>query len=317
MLKIVLRRLVEAVPTLLLLTVLSFLLIHIVPGGPATAMLGNKATPALIAEINRNLGLDKPLYVQYVVWLGQLVRGNFGYAYTYDEPVLQLIGQNLPRTLLFVGVSIVLSHAISIAMGIYQATHRNTWIDHVLTGITYFLYSMPSFWLGIILLSIFAFKLPWLPSGGISNPGSLQPSFGDIAKHIVLPVATLTLVTVAGWGRFVRTSVSEALVQDYVRTAQAKGVSRQGVLVRHTLKNALLPLITLFGLQLPFLFGGAIIIEQVFNYPGMGLLFWDAASSRDYAILQAIVFFVGVLTVVGNLLADILYGWADPRIRYD
>ncbi len=316
MLKVVLRRLVEAVPTLALLTVFSFLLIHIVPGGPAATLLGDQATPALIAQLNHNLGLDKPLYVQYLIWVGQLVRGNFGYAYTYNEPVLQLVLQNLPRTLLLVGCAVILSHVVAIALGIYQATHRNSWLDHVLTAFVYFLYSMPGFWLGIILISIFAFKLGWLPAGGISNPTASQPTAGDIALHLILPVMTLMLVNMAGWSRYVRTSVSEALVQDYIRTAQAKGVPRTGLLVRHALKNALLPLITILGLSLPFLLSGAVIIETVFNYPGMGLLFWNAANSRDYPIIQGIVVIVGVITVAGNLLADVLYGWADPRIRY-
>jgi peptide/nickel transport system permease protein len=316
-LKVVLRRLVEAVPTLLLVTVLSFVLLRLVPGGPVTAMLGDLATPQLIAQITHSLGLDKPIYVQYVIWLGQILHGNFGYSYTVHASVLQLIGQNLPRTLLLVVTAIVISHVLAIAAGIYQATHRNSWLDHVLTGVIYFLYSMPTFWLGIILVSIFAYKLGWLPSGGITNPTDLHPTLGALLAHLVLPVATLVLVTMAGWSRYVRTSMSEALVQDYIRTAQAKGVSQRGILVRHAFKNALLPLITLVGLSLPFLFSGSVIIESVFNYPGMGLLFWDAAGARDYPILQGIVLVIGVLTVLGVLLADVLYGWADPRIRYE
>jgi len=315
--RLVLRRAVEATPTLLLLTFLSFVLIHIVPGGPATAMLGDQATPELVAQINHALGLDKPLGVQYLIWLGHLLRGDFGYAYTYHETVLRLIITNLPRTLTLVVTAIAISHLIAIAVGIYQATHRNSWLDHVLTGAVYFLYSMPSFWLGIILVSIFAYKTGWLPAGGITNPTDAHPSLGARAVHLVLPVATLVLLTVAGWSRYVRSSMIEALVQDYIRTAEAKGVSRGRLLVRHAFKNALLPLITLVGLSLPILFSGAVIIETVFNYPGMGLLFWDAAGSRDYPVLLGIVVIVGVLTVLGNLLADVLYGWADPRIQYD
>jgi peptide/nickel transport system permease protein len=315
--RLVLRRAAEATPTLLLLTFLSFVLIHIVPGGPATAMLGDQATPELVAQINHALGLDKPLGVQYLIWLGHLLRGDFGYAYTYHETVLRLITTNLPHTLTLVVTAIAISHLIAIAVGIYQATHRNSWLDHVLTGVVYFLYSMPSFWLGIILVSIFAYKVGWLPAGGITNPTDAHPGLGALAVHLVLPVATLVLLTVAGWSRYVRSSMIEALVQDYIRTAQAKGVSRRRLLVRHAFKNALLPLITLVGLSLPFLFSGAVIIETVFNYPGMGLLFWDAAGSRDYPVLLGIVVIVGVLTVLGNLLADVLYGWADPRIQYD
>ncbi|HEV2357245.1 MAG TPA: ABC transporter permease [bacterium] len=317
MLRLILGRAVEAAPTLFLLTLLSFVLIHIVPGGPATAMLGDQATPALVAQINHSLGLDKPLPVQYLIWLGQLLRGDFGYAYTYHETVFRLILTNLPHTLVLVVTAIVISHLIAIAVGIYQATHHNTWTDHALTGVVYFLYSMPSFWLGIILIFTFSYKIGWLPAGGITNPTDLHPSLGALMLHLVLPVATLVLLTVAGWSRYVRSSMTEALVQDYIRTAEAKGLSRGRLLVRHAFKNALLPLITLVGLSLPFLFSGAVIIESVFNYPGMGLLFWDAAGSRDYPILLGIVVVVGVLTVLGNLLADVLYGWADPRIKYD
>jgi len=315
--RLILRRAAEATPTLLLLTFLSFVLIHIVPGGPATAMLGDQATPELVAQINHALGLDRPLGVQYLIWLGHLLRGDFGYAYTYHETVLRLITTNLPHTLMLVVTAIAISHLIAIAVGIYQATHRNSWVDHVLTGVVYFLYSMPSFWLGIILVSIFAYKMGWLPAGGITNPTDAHPGLETLAVHLVLPPATLVLLTVAGWSRYVRSSMIEALVQDYIRTAEAKGVSRGRLLVRHAFKNALLPLITLVGLSLPFLFSGAVIIETVFNYPGMGLLFWDAAGSRDYPVLLGIVVIVGVLTVLGNLLADVLYGWADPRIKYD
>jgi peptide/nickel transport system permease protein len=317
MLRLILRRALEAVPTLFLLTLLSFLLVHVVPGGPATAMLGEQATPELTAQINHSLGLDRPLAVQYLIWLGHLLQGDFGYAYTQHDTVFRLILANLPRTLLLLGTAIVISHLVAIAVGIYQATHRNGWVDHALTAIVYFLYSMPSFWLGIILIFTFAYATGWLPAGGITDPTDLHPGLGEFARHLVLPVATLVLLTVAGWSRYVRSSMTEALVQDYIRTAQAKGVSGTRLLVRHAFKNALLPLITLAGLSLPFLFSGAVIIESVFNYPGMGLLFWDAAASRDYPILLAIVVIVGVLTVLGNLLADVLYGWADPRIKYD
>lgn len=310
------RRLVESVPTLVLLTMLSFLLLHIAPGGPAAVMLGQKATPQLIAEINRNLGLDRPLYVQYGIWLWHLVHGNLGYAYTYDQSVMQLIGLNLPHTLLLVLTAIAISHLFAIALGIYQAYRRNRPSDHAITAVTYFLYSMPTFWLGIVLVSVFALGLNWFPVGGFAAPYDPTPTLGMVVDHLVLPAATLALVTVAGWSRFMRTSMSDALTQDYIRTARAKGASDLRMLVRHALKNALLPLITLAGLSVPALFSGALIIEVVFNYPGMGLLFWTAAQNRDYPILLGITVLVGVLTIAGNLLADLAYAWVDPRIKY-
>jgi peptide/nickel transport system permease protein len=312
----VLRRLLEAVPTLFLITVVSFLLLHIAPGGPAAVMLGEKATPQLIAEVDRNLGLDKPLYVQYAVWLWKLVHGNLGYAYTYHQSVMSLIGLNLPHTLLLVVTAIVVSHIVAIALGVFQAYRRGSPSDHVISAVAYFLYSMPTFWLGLVLVSIFALNLGWFPVAGFAPPFDPTPSLGTIVAHLILPASTLALVTVAGWSRFMRTSMSDALTQDFVRTARAKGVSELRMLLRHALRNALLPLITLAGLSVPALFSGALIIEVIFNYPGMGLLFWTAAQDRDYPILLGVVVLVGVLTVVGNLLADLAYAWVDPRIRY-
>lgn len=312
-----LHRVIESIPTLFLITALSFLLIHLAPGGPAEVMLGNKASPQMIAEINRALGLNKPLYVQYGIWVWNLLHGNLGYAYTYHQTVLSLIELNLPRTILLVVVAIMVSHVIAIALGIFQAYRRNTAVDHAITGITYFLYSMPTFWLGLILVSIFALRLGWFPAAGFSNPYVTNPSWGDILHHLVLPASVLILVTVAGWSRYMRTAMSETLIQDFVRTARAKGASELRVLLRHALKNAVLPLITLAGVSVPALFSGALIIEVIFDYPGMGLLFWNAAQNRDYPILLGIVVMVGVLTIAGNLLADLLYSWADPRIQYN
>lgn len=312
----VIRRLLESIPTLLLITMLSFVLLHVAPGGPAQIMLGEKATPQLVAEIDRTLGLNRPLYVQYGMWLWKLMHGNLGYAYTYHASVMSLIGLNLPHTLLLVLTAIFVSHLVAITIGMFQAYRRSSWPDHAITAVTYFLYSMPTFWLGIVLVSVFALNLGWFPVAGFSPPFDPTPSLGTIAAHLILPASTLALVTVAGWSRFMRTSMSDALAQDYVRTARAKGASEIRMLVGHALKNALLPLITLAGLSVPALFSGALIIEVVFDYPGMGLLFWTAAQNRDYPILLGIVVLVGVLTIAGNLLADLAYAYVDPRIKY-
>ena len=316
MARYVLRRVLESIPTLILITVVSFVLLHVAPGGPAEIMLGEKATPQLVAEINRTLGLNRPLYVQYGIWLWHLVHGNLGYAYTYHQSVMSLIGLNLPHTLLLVLTAIFVSHLVAITVGIFQAYRRSTWADHGITAVTYFLYSMPTFWLGIVLVSVFALNLGWFPVAGFAPPYDAAPSLATILSHLILPAATLALVTIAGWSRFMRTSMSDALAQDYIRTARAKGASEIRMLVHHALKNALLPLITLAGLSVPALFSGALIIEVVFHYPGMGLLFWTAAQNRDYPILLGIVVLVGVLTIVGNLLADLAYAYIDPRIKY-
>ncbi len=316
MMKYALARAVQAVPTLLLLSIISFVLIHVVPGGPAVVMLGDKATPALIAQINRSLGLNKPLWVQYLIWLEQLLRGNLGYAYSYHQTVASLILTNLPRTLILVVSAIAISHVLAVIIGIYQAVHRDQPVDHALTALLYFLYAMPTFWLGVLMVSMFSINLGWFPSGGLYNPLLAHPTLASYMDHLVLPAPVLIIGSLAGWGRYMRSSMAETLVQDYIRTARAKGLSERAVLVHHALKNSLLPLITLVGMSLPSLFSGALIIEIIFDYPGMGLLFWNAAQQRDYPILLGIVIMVGVLTIVGNLLADILYAVVDPRIQY-
>jgi len=311
-----LRRLLESVPTFLGITIVSFIIIHLVPGNVAQVFLGPKATPFLIAQVNHELGLDKPLPVQYVIWLWQLLHGNLGNSYFQNESVWQLILTNVPRTLAIVGISVVIADAVAIVMGVYQAYRRNSVLDHVLTSIAYFFYSMPGFWLSIVMIVVFSVDLNLFPSGGISNPLIANPGLGSWVAHITLPVFTLVLWNVAGWSRYMRAATTEALIQDYVRTARAKGLGEFVVLVRHALRNSLLPMITLFGFSLPALFSGALVVEVVFNYPGLGLLFYNAAIQRDYPVVLGGVVVIGTLTVLGNLLADVLYGVADPRIQY-
>jgi peptide/nickel transport system permease protein len=310
------KRIIQAVPTLIGLTLVSFLLVHIVPGGPAQAMLGPKATPARVAAINREFGLNKPLYIQYYHWFVQLLHGNLGVSYFYNQTVSQLFAIDLPRTLAIVGLALLFSHIISILLGSIQAYWRDSWFDHVLTTIAYFFYSMPIFWLAIVVLVFFAINLNMFPSGGISDPTAPQ-NFGNWASHVTLPVVTFVIANVAGWGRFMRTTMIDSLVQDYIRTARAKGVKEFLVVFKHALRNSILPLITLFGYNIPTLFAGALLIEVVFNYPGMGLLLYNAAIKRDYPIIMAGIVVAGALTIIGNLIADLLYGLADPRIRYD
>jgi peptide/nickel transport system permease protein len=312
----VIRRLLESIPTFIGITIVSFVIIHLVPGNIAQVFLGPRATPFLIAQVNRELGLNKPVPVQYLDWLWQLLHGNLGVSYFQNQSVWQLILINVPRTLAIVGIGVLISHVLSIVLGVFQAYKRNTWIDHVLTAVSYFFYSMPVFWLGVIMIIVFSIDINWLPSGGISNPLVTNPGFGSWAQHIALPVATLVLWTVAGWGRYMRSATSESLIQDYIRTARAKGLSDLTVLLKHALRNSIMPLITLFGLSLPALFSGALLIEVVFNYPGLGLLFYNAAIQRDYPVVLGGVVVIGTLTVLGNLIADVLYSLVDPRIQY-
>ncbi|MDA8193323.1 MAG: ABC transporter permease [Thermaerobacter sp.] len=317
MARFIVRRFLQAVPALLGVSVISFFLVHLVPGGPAAAMLGPRATPARIAVINREFGLNKPLWDQYGNWMWQLLHGNLGVSYFYNETVWHLIQVNMPRTLAIVGLGVLIAHLSSILLGSAQAYFRDTKFDYVMTALTYFFYSMPVFWPGILFIIIFSIDLGWFPSGGLSNALVNNPGFGSWVAHTTLPVLTIVLTTVAGWGRYMRTTMTDTLVQDYVRTARSKGLSEFVVVVKHALRNSVLPLITLLGFSLPNLFSGALLIEVVFNYPGMGLLFWNAAMQRDYPIILGVVVITGVLTILGNLLADILYSLVDPRIQYN
>ena len=312
----IVRRLIQSIPALIGIAIFSFLLLHLVPGGPAQTLLGQHATPARIRAIDRSLGLNKPLYVQFWIWFDNLLHGNFGYSYTFNQPVLKVIGEYLPHTLAIVVVAIMISHLIAIILGTIQGYFRNRWFDHVITTVTFFFWSMPIFWLAIMVVLIFAIYLGWFPSGGISFANGGPSGLAGYVDHAVLPVVVLVLATVASWARFMRSSMIDSMLQDYIRTARSKGLSELAVVFKHALRNSLLPIITLFGLSIPTLFGGALVVELVFNYPGMGLLFWNAANERDYPILLGIIMIIGLLTVIGNLLADVLYSLVDPRISY-
>ncbi|MCY0901217.1 MAG: ABC transporter permease [Firmicutes bacterium] len=316
MIKYIIRRLLEAIPTVLGVTILSFVLIHIVPGSPVRILLGSHYTPYRAQLLSQSLGLNKPLGVQYFVWLGNLLHGNFGFSYTYNQPVVYLMLQALPHTIIIVVVAVLLAHLFAVFLGSVQAYFEDTKFDRIVTVVNYFFYSMPTFWLAVLLIIFFAIDLPWFPAGGIVNTQLTTPTFVDWARHLVLPIAALFLVSVAGWARYMRASMREALLQDYVRTARMKGASEFRVIFVHALRNSILPLVTLFGLSLPSLLAGALFVEEVFNYPGMGLLYWDAVNARDFPVILGVTVFIGLVTVLGNLIADILYGMIDPRIQY-
>lgn len=306
-----LRRLVQAVVVLLGVSIVAFILLHLLPGGPARAELGLRATPGQIRAFDLRYGLLKPLPVQYLDWVNQLIHGNLGFSYKQNQTVDALLANNIPRTLLLVGVATLLALIIAIPMGLYQAVRRNKPEDYALTGMSFLFYSMPSFFLGIILIILFSDVLPWLPSTG---PTAQTPLWNQI-PNLLLPMITLTLVTLALFSRYMRSSVIESLIQDYIRTATAKGLSRREILTRHVLRNALLPVVTLIGLSLPGILSGALIVESLFNYPGMGLLFWNAAITDDFPVMLGTTIVVGVAVVVGSLLADVLYAVLDPRVR--
>jgi peptide/nickel transport system permease protein len=276
--------------------------------------LGTRASPVAIADFNHANGLDLPGWEQYFIYLNQVLHGNLGFSYQLNESVVDLLKDHLPKTIILLGVATLLTLAVAIPMGVLQAVRRNKLDDYFFTTLSFALYSMPIFWLGLILIVIFSADLNVLPPEGPQGDISTYLDPTQISS-LVLPVVTLSLVEVALFSRYMRSSMLDNLVLDYVRTARAKGVSTTGVLYGHVLRNALIPIVTLLGLSLPGIISGALIVEAIFNYPGMGLLFWDSAQKRDYPVLLGVTLVVAIATVVGNLLADIGYAVVDPRVR--
>jgi peptide/nickel transport system permease protein len=307
------RRIGQAVVVVLFVLVVVFALTRALPGGPARAILGPRATQIAVANFNHTYGLDQPVPVQFVDYVEALAHGELGFSYKRNQSVTMLLGEYLPVTLLLMVTSTALAVLVAVPIGMIQALRRNRLEDHLLTGILFVFYSMPVFWLGLILIVIFAGNLGWLPSGG---PQGGISTYGGQLDTLVLPIATLTLVTIALFSRYLRSAMIESLVQDYVRTARAKGASLRRVMLRHVLPNSLFSTITLLGLSIPYIFSGALIVEALYNYPGMGLLFWNAAQSRDYPVVVGVTLIVALATVAGNLVADLVYAVADPRIRY-
>lgn len=308
------RRVLQSVVVIILVSLVTFALLHLLPGGPARAILGPRANAAQLQQFTVQNHYDRPLIVQFGLWCNDLLHGNLGYSYHLNENVTSLIADKLPKTLVLMGLSIVVALIIAIPLGIYQARKRNTLGDYLLTGFSFVFYAMPSFLLAFLLIIVFAFDLPWFsPEAPQSN--SLTAILAD-GNALVLPVTTLALITIAAFSRYTRSSVMENLTQDYVRTAAANGATDGRIIRVHVLRNALIPVVTLLGLSLPALFAGALIVESVFNYPGMGFLFWQEAVVRDYPVLLGVTLVVAVATVVGSLLADIAYAVLDPRVKY-
>jgi peptide/nickel transport system permease protein len=296
------------------LMILTFIMIHLEPGSAARATLGVRATPGRIAIFNSTYGLNQPLYRQFLTYIDQVLHGNLGTSYSLQIPVSTLIAERLPRDLLLLGLSTVLALLIALPLGIYQAVRRGGVSDHVLTGASFTLYSTPDFLFAILLIALFSVQLHLLPPEA-PQASSVGGMLAD-PRALVLPVATLALVTVASYSRYMRSSAIDVLAQEYIRVARAKGLPRRLILIRHVLRNSLLPVVTLVGLSFSWIVAGAVIAEEVFNYPGMGLLFYQAATTHDFPVLLGSTLVVGVATVIGNLAADVAYGILDPRIRY-
>jgi peptide/nickel transport system permease protein len=312
-----LRRGVILIPQLLILFVLSFGLVHLTPGATGGVDL-NALSGENIAQMRERFGLDRPLPVQFVDWLWHAVRLDFGDSFIDGAPVRDKIFDRLPATMLLTGSALLISLLLAIPLGIISSLRRNSPVDYGLTVFAFLGVSIPAFWAAIVVIIIFGVKLGWLPIQGMESVGRpVDSHFIDVLRHLILPAGVLGLEGTAALTRLVRASVSDVLVEDYVRTARAKGLSEKVVLYRHALKNALLPIITLVGLRLPTLIGGAVIVETVFAWPGIGRLGWESVLQRDYPVVMGLVVFTGVLTIVGNLLADLAYAVIDPRIKLD
>ena len=312
----IVRRLLQAIVVLLLVTLISFALLRSIPGNVAAAVMGPNVyrDPAAIKLFDDTYGFNKPWYSQYLLWLSHLVQGNLGYSWNLNQSVASLLGQRILKTGILVGISLVLAVLIAVPIGMVQAVRRNKLIDHFFNGFSTIFYAMPSFLLGLVLIYIFAIEFPIFPAEAPQGLG-LGVIFANF-NAMILPVATLTLITIALFSRYARSAVLDNLTEDYVRTAKAKGAGERRILFRHVLRNSLIPVATLLGLSFPGVISGALIIEEVFNYPGMGLLFFQHAQKEDYPTLLGVIVVVSLATVIGSLFADIAYAALDPRVRY-
>ena len=342
----IVRRLLQAIPMLLLVSIMLFALVNLAPGGPMTAYSrSNRIAPEKKEAIKRSFGLDKPLPVQYLIWLvgndwmavdtdgngitdsygtrKGVLRGDFGFSYRNREPVINEISARLPNTIYLMTVTLLVVGIVAIPIGIISAVKQYSKFDLTATTLSFMGQAIPEFWLGLILILIFYATLnnpftgePLLPAGGMYTIGE-EFSIWDRIRHLILPVTMGMVSWVAWYSRFLRSSMLDVINQDYVRTARAKGQIERLVLYKHALKNALIPLVTMFALDFPYIFAGSLYVELIFSWPGMGRLFYDAATARDYPILLAVLTIGAAIVMVSNLMADIAYGFLDPRVRYE
>jgi len=299
--KYFLRRLLQLIPLLIGISLISFFVMHLAPGDPTSLFIDPNVRPEELARVRANWGLDQPVYIQYFLWLKNAFLLDFGKSYTTGQPVINEIAERLPITLMLMIPSYILTLLICIPVGVISAVRKNGWFDNVFTVLSFAGMAIPTFWLGLMLMLVFSVKLHWLPAVG----------------NIWLPLITMTIGSLAGLTRYQRAAMLEVLTQDFIRTARAKGLPERIVIFKHALRNALIPIVTILGLSLPDLFGGAFIIETIFAWPGMGRLGVQSIFQRNYPVIMGIVMFSALLIVLGNLLADLAYAWVDPRIRYE
>lgn len=319
------RRLLGAIPLLLGILTIIFFVVHLAPGDPTARFFNPNVSPEVIEQMRRNLGLDQPLHIQYGKWLWSFVRGDFGYSFGQMRPIAEILPDVLWNTLQLTFISLVVIFVVGMLIGIVQAVRQYSLADNVLTFLALFFYSMPSFWFALMLILIFSLRAGqegWalqFPASGMTSIDYEYMSGGaklaDRLRHLVLPAIALGIGSAAGVARYMRGSMLEVIHQDFIRTARAKGLSERTVIFKHALRNALIPIITLLGLYLPFLLSGAVLVETIFAWPGMGRTIVEAILARDYPLVMATSFVIAAIVVLGNLLSDLLYAVVDPRIR--
>lgn len=313
--KYILKRILIAIPVLIGITIIDYAIMCLA-GSPLEMLQGPRVSEAAVEAKKIALGLDQPFYIQYFVWLGQLLRGNMGYSISSYQSVSEMIGSHLGPTILLMGVSLFVSLLVSVPAGIYSAIRQYSKGDYAVVTFSFLGSSVPSFFLALLLIYLFTVKLGWLPSSGMITLGT-EGGFVDVAKHMVMPVLVLAFSMAGSNIRYIRSAMLEILQQDYLRTARAKGIGNFNVIGKHGLRNALISIITVVGMQIPMLFGGAVIVEQIFSWPGLGLMTMSAITSRDYPVIMGVCLLSAVVVLATNILTDILYALADPTIQLD
>ncbi len=305
------------IPIFIGITIISFAIVHLAPGDPMTVMTNPKLRPSDIQRIKANLGLDQPLPVQYYKWLVSLVRLDFGNSFISGRPVSDVLKEKVPITLLLCSTGMFVALAIAVVLGILSATRQYSKTDYAISVFAFAGLSVPTFWFALMLILVFSVHLGWLPATGMYNLKAAKITLGDRISHMIMPVIAFAAPSIASWTRYMRSSMLEVIREDYIRTARSKGLKESVVIYKHALRNALIPMVTLLGLSLAFLIGGAFVIESIFGWPGMGRTGLDAIWQRDYPIVMAINTLTAVLVLVFNLLTDLTYGFIDPRIKYN
>ena len=314
MLKTILKRVIQCIPTLFIVVTFTFILTRAIPGNPARTLLGPQASAEEIAAMEIKLGLDQPKILQYLDYMGDVLQGNFGNSYMYNQPVLDLILQRIPGTLQITLTALVIAIIIGVAIGMFSALHQYSAFDYVFMILALVGVSMPIFWLGMMLVNLFSVQLGWLPPLG---RGSLDVSLWDFVSHMILPCACLCTIPMATFARITRSSMLEVIHSDSIKALRARGISEKSIIFKHALKNALPPIVTVVGLQLASCFTGAILTESIFSWPGLGTMIVNAINNRDYMLIQGMVLFFALIFVVINLIVDIVYMLINPRVSYE